>query len=50
LLDFQGDLYGQELEIEVGDRLRYEKKFASTAELSEQIARDLQAVRGKNLR
>lgn len=48
LLDFQGDLYGQELEIAVGDRLRDEKKFASTAQLSEQIALDLQAVRGKN--
>jgi len=50
LLDYQGDLYGLELEIEVGDRLRDEKKFASTAELSEQIARDLQTVRGKNLK
>jgi len=48
LLDYQGDLYGQELEIEVGDRLRDEKKFASPAQLSEQIARDLQAVREKN--
>jgi len=47
LLDYQGDLYDQELEIEVGDRLRDEKKFASPAQLSEQIARDLQAVREK---
>lgn len=45
LLDFQGDLYGQELEIEVGDRLRPEQKFASAAELKEQIARDVQFVR-----
>jgi riboflavin kinase/FMN adenylyltransferase len=47
LLDFQGDLYGQDLEIEVGERLRDEKKFASLTELGEQIARDLQAVREK---
>ena len=47
LLDFQGDLYGQDLEIEVGERLRDEKKFASLTELGEQIARDLQAVRQK---
>ena len=47
LLDFKGDLYGQELEIEVGDRLREEKKFASPAQLKEQIARDIQAVRSK---
>jgi riboflavin kinase/FMN adenylyltransferase len=47
LLDFNGDLYGQELEIEIGDRLREEKKFDSTAGLSAQIARDLAAVRAK---
>jgi FAD synthase len=35
------------LEIEVGERLRDEKKFASLTELGEQIARDLQAVRQK---
>lgn len=45
LLDFAGDLYGQELEIEVGDRLRAEKKFASAAELREQIRRDVESVR-----
>ena len=45
LLDFQGALYGQELEIVVGDRLREEKKFASPAQLKEQIARDVQSVR-----
>ena len=48
LLDFQGDLYGQDLEIEVGDRLREEKKFAGPAQLSEQISRDIQMVREKH--
>ena len=45
LLDFQGDLYGQELEIELEERLREEKKFASPAELKAQIGRDIQAIR-----
>jgi len=45
LLDFAGDLYGRELEIEVGDRLRDEKKFTSSAELREQIGRDIAMVR-----
>jgi len=45
LLDFSGDLYGRELEIEIGARLRDEKKFATAAELREQIKRDLVMVR-----
>jgi len=45
LLDFDGDLYGAELEVEIGERLRAEKKFASTAELRAQIERDIALVR-----
>jgi riboflavin kinase/FMN adenylyltransferase len=41
LLDFTGDLYGQELEIEIGDKLRDERKFGSLEELKAQIARDV---------
>jgi riboflavin kinase/FMN adenylyltransferase len=41
LLDFTGDLYGQELEIEIGEKLRDEKKFGSLEELKAQIARDV---------
>jgi riboflavin kinase/FMN adenylyltransferase len=48
LLDYAGDLYGRELEIEVGARLRDEKKFDTPAQLSAQIARDLAAVRAAN--
>lgn len=44
LLDFHGELYGEELEIEIGGKLRDEKKFASVAELREQIVRDIAAV------
>ena len=45
LLDFNGRLYGTELEVEIGQKLRDERKFVSTAELRAQIARDIAAVR-----
>jgi riboflavin kinase/FMN adenylyltransferase len=41
LIDFAGDLYGQELEVTVVDRLRAEKQFASLGELRQQIAQDI---------
>ena len=44
LLDFSGDLYGTELEVEVGPKLRDERRFASRSELQTQIARDVAAV------
>jgi len=45
LLDFNGDLYGTELEVEIGSKLRDERKFSSPAELREQITEDVAAVR-----
>ena len=45
LLDFQGDLYGAELELELGDKLRDERRFGSPAELRRQIEMDVAAVR-----
>ncbi len=45
LLDFSGPLYGAELELEPGLKLRDEKRFSSPTELREQISRDVAAVR-----
>jgi riboflavin kinase/FMN adenylyltransferase len=47
LLDFQGDLYGQELELAFVDKLREERKFASVADLREQIAKDIRAAQSR---
>jgi riboflavin kinase/FMN adenylyltransferase len=45
LLDFNGELYGKELEVEIGEKLRDERKFASSVALREQIAADIKSVR-----
>jgi riboflavin kinase/FMN adenylyltransferase len=45
LLDFNGQLYGQDLELEPGVKLREERRFSSPAELGEQISRDVAAIR-----
>jgi riboflavin kinase / FMN adenylyltransferase len=45
LLDFEGDLYGERLIVELWQRLRAERAFASEAELVAQIARDVEATR-----
>jgi riboflavin kinase/FMN adenylyltransferase len=45
LLDFEGDLYGKRLVVELWERLRDEAVFGSEQELVEQIARDVEATR-----
>jgi riboflavin kinase/FMN adenylyltransferase len=45
LVDFDGDLYGSRLLVEVWARLRDEQAFPSEEELVQQIERDVEAVR-----
>jgi riboflavin kinase / FMN adenylyltransferase len=45
LLDYEGDLYGRRLVVQLWERLRDERAFASEQELIEQIARDVEATR-----
>lgn len=45
LLDFDGDLYGQRLVVELWQRLRDERAFESEQELIDQIARDVEQTR-----
>jgi riboflavin kinase/FMN adenylyltransferase len=45
LLDFEGDLYGRRLVVELWQRLRDERVFADEDELVAQIARDVEAAR-----
>jgi riboflavin kinase/FMN adenylyltransferase len=45
LLDFQGDLYGRDLEFEFHALLRGEQRFEGPAELAAQIARDVTEAR-----
>jgi riboflavin kinase / FMN adenylyltransferase len=45
LLDWEGDLYGDRLVVELWRRLREERAFASEAELVAQIARDVEETR-----
>ena len=45
LLDFTGDLYGRELELQILSKLREERRFESVEELRRQIAHDVASVR-----
>jgi riboflavin kinase/FMN adenylyltransferase len=45
LLDFEGDLYGERLVLELWQRLREERAFASEQELIDQIGRDVEAAK-----
>ena len=44
LLDFEGDIYGERLRLELWQRLRDERAFASEDELIRQIAADVEAA------
>jgi riboflavin kinase/FMN adenylyltransferase len=47
LLDFQGELYGKEIELTFVEKLREERKFASLEALREQIDRDIQQAQAR---
>jgi riboflavin kinase/FMN adenylyltransferase len=47
LLDFDGDLYGAQVRVEIVARLREERRFAGVDELRAQIARDADAARAR---
>ena len=47
LLDFNGDLYGQEIEVTFVEKLREERKFPSLDALRQQIERDVTLARTK---
>jgi len=45
LIDFEGDLYGGRLVVQLWRRLRDERAFTSEQELIDQIARDVEETR-----
>ncbi len=45
LLDFEGELYGQTIEVVFRQKIRDEEKFASMEELRRQIAADVEKIR-----
>jgi riboflavin kinase/FMN adenylyltransferase len=45
LLDFSGSFYGEELEVEIGKKLREEMRFNSVTELQQQIVLDIASIR-----
>lgn len=47
LLDFSGDLYGQELTVEIIDKVREVIKFDDEKELIEQIKADVEVIRNQ---
>jgi len=46
LLDFDGDLYGEMIRVVIGQLVREQRSFATEDELVEQIASDVETIRG----
>ena len=47
MIDFEGDLYGVEVDLTFEGRLRGEQRFESVDLLKEQIARDVDEARAR---
>jgi riboflavin kinase/FMN adenylyltransferase len=45
LLDFSADIYGRMVEVVFHEKLRVERRFSDLAELSVQIAKDVESAR-----
>lgn len=45
VLDYQGDLYGKQMKVELVERLRDERRFASVHQLKQQMLRDVECAR-----
>ena len=50
LLDFDGELYGDKIRVEIGTLVRLQKVFATEQELVVQIANDVKSIRALELR
>ncbi len=46
LIDFSGDIYGEQLEVELLSYLREERSYPSSLELKEQIIADIERIKG----
>ena|SRR3989344_4972065 len=49
VLDFEGDLYGQEIEVEIGEKIREIHPFESEEKMRELIAQDVDKIRGNRV-
>ena len=47
VLDFDGDLYGEQVTVRLGQKVRDQVQFAGSDELIEQMQRDVEAVRAQ---
>lgn len=45
IIGFSGDLYGKEIEVEIGKKTRDVKKFKNDEELKEQISKDIEFIK-----
>lgn len=45
IFDFEGDLYGRRLSVELGQKIRDERKFSSVDELRERLQADAAQIR-----